>query len=156
MIQTKGEILAAYKDRPNAKRIQEIADKNNVTANEIRKVLHDAGEDVAVFEKRGPGRPKKEEPETVADETLKSIDDTLSNESEEKTIKVMSASFQSSAEEVPKVVLGLCRERIASINRQIQVYVEQVDLLNTERNDLIEFVEKAVEHGEKDGVHRKV
>ena len=60
MIQTKGEILAMYKDRPNAKRIQEIADKNGVTVNEIRKILHEAGENVAVF---GPGRPKKNDSE---------------------------------------------------------------------------------------------
>lgn len=156
MKMTKGEILAAYKDRPNAKRIQEIADKNDVTANTIRQILHDAGEDVAVFERKGPGRPPKtEQNENAADATLQSIDETLSDTNEEKTIKVMSASCQIS-DEVPKSVLGLCRERIASINRQIQVYVEQVDILNCERNELAEFVEKAVNHGEKDTVHGEV
>ena len=139
MKMTKGEIIASYKDRPNAKRIQEIADENNVTANEIRKILHEAGEDVAVF---GPGRPKKEQNNTIADETLKSIDETLSNENEKKEIKNESALCELPADEVPKVVLGLCRERVASINRQIQVYVEQVDMLNSERNELLEFIEK--------------
>ena len=152
MKMTKGEIIASYKDRPNAKRIQEIADENNVTANEIRKILHEAGEDVAVF---GPGRPKKEQNNTVADETLKSIDETLSNENEKKEIKNESALCELPTDEVPKVVLGLCRERVASINRQIQVYVEQVDMLNSERNELLEFIEKGEGH-EKNGVHGEV
>lgn len=152
MKMTKGEILAKYKDRPNAKRIQEIADENNVTANEIRKILHDAGEDVAVF---GPGRPKKEQSETVADETLKSIDKTLSNKSENVETNDELPLCEMGAKEVPKVVLGLCRERVTSINRQIQVYVEQVDLLNTERNELLEFIERE-EHGKKNGVHGEV
>lgn len=152
MKMTKGEIIASYKDRPNAKRIQEIADENNVTANEIRKILHEAGEDVAVF---GPGRPKKEQNNTVADETLKSIDETLSNENEKKEIKNESALCELPADEVPKVVLGLCRERVASINRQIQVYVEQIDMLNSERNELLEFIEKGEGH-EKNGVYGEV
>ena len=152
MKMTKGEIIASYKDRPNAKRIQEIADENNVTANEIRKILHEAGEDVAVF---GPGRPKKEQNNTIADETLKSIDKTLSNENEKKEIKNESVLCELPADEVPKVVLGLCRERVAIINRQIQVYVEQVDMLNSERNELLEFIEKG-EGYEKNGVHGEV
>lgn len=152
MKMTKGEIIASYKDRPNAKRIQEIADENNVTANEIRKILHEAGEDVAVF---GPGRPKKEQNNTIADETLKSIDKTLSNENEKKEIKNESVLCELPADEVPKVVLGLCRERVASINRQIQVYVEQVDMLYSERNELLEFIEKG-EGYEKNGVHGEV
>ena len=152
MKMTKGEIIARYKDRPNAKRIQEIADENNVPANEIRKILHEAGEDIAVF---GPGRPKKEQNNTVADETLKSIDETLSNENEKKEIKNESVLCELPADEVPKVVLGLCRERVASINRQIQVYVEQVDMLNSERNELLEFIEKGEGH-EKNGVHGEV
>ena len=152
MKMTKGEIIASYKDRPNAKRIQEIANENNVTANEIRKILHEAGEDVAVF---GPGRPKKEQNNTIADETLKSIDETLSNKTEKEEIKNKSALCELPADEVPKVVLGLCRERVASINRQIQVYVEQVDMLNSERNELLEFIEKGEGH-EKNGVHGEV
>lgn len=145
MKMTKGEIIAAYKDRPNAKRIQEIADDNNVTANEIRKILHDAGEDVAVF---GPGRPKKEQ-------TLQKIDETLSDNEKDSEIKEESVPFQLPDCAVPKVVIGLCNERIASINRQIQVYVEQVDLLNNERNELLEFIEKG-ERNEKNGVHGEV
>lgn len=152
MKMTKGEIIAAYKDRPNAKRIQEIADDNNVTANEIRKVLHDAGEDVAVFETRGPGRPKKDDMQSGKE---KKTDDTLINKVEDVEIKNESALSKNTLCEIPNAVLGLCRERVANINRQIQVYVEQVDLLNTERNELIEFIEKGENH-EQNGVHGKV
>lgn len=152
MKMTKGEIIAAYKDRPNAKRIQEIADDNNVTANEIRKILHDAGEDVAVF---GPGRPKKEQIVSSAEQTLQKIDETLSDNEKDSEIKEESEPFQLPDCAVPKVVIGLCNERIASINRQIQVYVEQVDLLNNERNELLEFIEKG-ERNEKNGVHGEV
>ena len=152
MKMTKGEIIAAYKDRPNAKRIQEIADDNNVTANEIRKILHDAGEDVAVL---GPGRPKKEQTVSSAEQTLKKIDETLSDNEKDLEIKEEPTLFQLPDSEVPKVVIGLCNERIASINRQIQVYVEQVDLLNNERNELLEFIEKGERH-EKNGVHGEV
>lgn len=152
MKMTKGEIIAAYKDRPNAKRIQEIADDNNVTANEIRKILHDAGEDVAVF---GPGRPKKEQTVSSAEQTLQKIDETLSDNEKDSEIKEESAPFKLPDCAVPKVVIGLCNERIASINRQIQVYVEQVDLLNNERNELLEFIEKG-ERNEKNGVHGEV
>lgn len=152
MKMTKGEIIAAYEDRPNAKRIQEIADENNVTANEIRKILHAAGEDVAVF---GPGRPKKDQTESAAEQTLQKIDETLSDNEKDSEIKEESAPFQMPDCEVPKVVIGLCNERIASINRQIQVYVEQVDLLNNERNELLEFIEKG-ERNEKNGVHGEV
>lgn len=152
MKMTKGEIIAAYKDRPNAKRIQEIADDNNVTANEIRKILHEAGEDVAVF---GPDRPKKEQTVSSAEQTLKKIDETLSDNEKDLEIKEEPTLFQLPDSEVPKVVIGLCNERIASINRQIQVYVEQVDLLNNERNELLEFIEKGERH-EKNGVHGEV
>ena len=153
MKMTKGEIIAAYKDRPNAKRIQEIADDNNVTANEIRKILHEAGEDVAVF---GPGRPKKEQTVSSAEQTLQKIDETLINAEEKSEIKDESAPFQLPDCEVPKVVIQLCNERIASINRQIQVYVEQVDLLNNERNELLEFIAYKGEKNEKNGVHGEV
>lgn len=152
MKMTKGEILAAYKDRPNAKRIQEIADENDVTANEIRKVLHDAGEDVAVFETRGPGRPKKEDAQSGKE---KKADETLNDKKEDVEIKNEPALLQMPACEIPNAVLGLCRERVANINRQIQVYVEQVDLLNTERNELLEFIAKGENH-EQNGVHREV
>ena len=150
-MKTKGQIIAAYKDRPNAKRIQEIADENGVTANEIRKILHDAGEDVAVFDTgRRPGRPKKD----VEEPMEKEAEETLSNETEKTNIKKDSVLCEIKVCEVPKAVIGLCRERIANINRQIQVYVEQVDLLNTERNELLEFLEGAV--NEKEGVHGEV
>ena len=150
-MKTKGQIIAAYKDRPNAKRIQEIADENGVTANEIRKILHDAGEDVAVFDTgKRPGRPKKEPEEPME----KKAEETLSNETEKTDIKNDSLLVEIEPLEVPKAVIGLCHERIANINRQIQVYVEQVDLLNTERNELLEFLEGAV--NEKEGVHGEV
>lgn len=150
-MQSKGEIIAAYRDRPNAKRIQEIADKNEVTANEIRKILHDAGEDVAVFDTgKRPGRPKKDAEEP----TEKKAEETLSNKTEKTDIKNDSLLVEIEPLEVPKAVIGLCHERIANINRQIQVYVEQVDLLNIERNELLEFLEGAV--NEKEGVHGKV
>lgn len=137
---TKGEIIRAYKDRPNAKTIQDLADKNGVAANEIRKILHDAGEDVAVF---GPGRPKKvhnEEPEAGK---RKEADETIKDDSENQRIKNESALQKKPAEvtsDLPEEVVELVRARIAEINRQIQVYVEQVDALNNERNVLVEFM----------------
>ena len=114
--------------------------------------MHDAGEDVAVF---GPGRPKKEQTVSSAEQTLQKIDETLSDNEKDSEIKEESAPFQLPDCAVPKVVIGLCNERIASINRQIQVYVEQVDLLNNERNELLEFIEKG-ERNEKNGVHGEV
>lgn len=145
---TKGEILTKYKDRPNAKRIQEIADECECTANEIRKILHDAGEDVAVF---GPGRPKKPTPETAADATLKEADKTLADTERKVSVKVEPVLCNSS---VPQCVLDMCHERVLYINRQIQVYVEQVDALNEERNAIIDFVEGVKD--ESNGVHGEV
>ena len=144
MKMTKGEIIQAYKDRPNAKRIQEIADENNVTANEIRKILKAGGEDVAVFDTgRGPGRPpKKTATEETASGILKEVDKTLSDKEEKAENKSDSLPCEMLFKAPPKSVLNLCHERILNINRQIQVYVEQVDLLNTERNELLEFIEK--------------
>lgn len=136
---TKGEILAMYKDRPNAKRIQEIADKNNVTANEIRKILHDAGEDVAVF---GPGRPKKSDSEKVEGQNLTKADDVLNDEEENMLRKAEATKLQLRPEDIPDAVIKCLHERIANINRQIQVYVECVDALNTERNALVDFLER--------------
>lgn len=148
----KGKIIQAYKDRPNAKRIQEIADEYGVTANAIRKILHDAGEDVAVF---GPGRPKKSDTEMAADKTLQKADEVLSDEEEKMLSKADDVEQKMPREGIPKAVTGLCRERIANINRQIQVYVEQVDILNTERNELLEFLERE-EHGNENRVHGEV
>ena len=137
MIQTKGEILAMYKDRPNAKRIQEIADKNGVTANEIRKILHDAGEDVAVF---GPGRPPKEKKEAVEEQKNSKADNVLSDEEENMLCKAEEAKLKMRPEDIPEAVVKCLNERIANINHQIQVYVECINDLNTERNDLDEFL----------------
>lgn len=152
MEMSKKEIIRAYRDRPNAKRIQEIADKYGVTANAIRKILKDAGEDVAVF---GPGRPKKNDLEEAADTTLQKADEVLKDKEEQMCIKSESASEQIKDCSIPKAVYGLCRERIANINRQIQVYVEQVDLLNSERNEIVEFLEREKD-GDKEGVHGEV
>ena len=151
MDMTKGEILAMYKDRPNAKRIQEIADKNNVTANEIRKILHDAGEDVAVF---GPGRPKKSDSENVEGQNLTKADDILNDEEEKMLRKAESSKLQMRPEEIPDAVVKVLHERIANINRQIQVYVECADVLNTERNELVDFLERGA--NEQDGVHGQI
>ena len=148
----KKEIIRAYKDRPNAKRIQEIADLNGVTANTIRKILHDAGEDVAVF---GPGRPKMSDTKEAAARTLLEADKVLKDESEEKCIKTEPVEGKMQDETVPQVVIDLCHERIANINRQIQVYIEQVDKLNCERNDINDFLERDG-HGDKNGVHGQV
>lgn len=137
---TKGEIIRAYKDRPNAKTIQDLAEKNGMAANEIRKILHDAGEDVAVF---GPGRPKKIQNEEPEAGKRKEADEILKDDSENQRIKDESAFEKKPAEEVsdlPEEVAELVRARIAEINRQIQVYVEQVDALNNERNVLVEFM----------------
>lgn len=139
MNMTKAEILAKYKDRPNAKRIQEIADECNVTANEIRKILHDAGEDVAVF---GPGRPKKSDTEIAADKTLQKADEVLSDEEETMLHKAEAAKQKMRPEDIPEAVVKCLHERIANINHQIQVYVECVDALNIERNELVEFLER--------------
>lgn len=137
---TKGEIIRAYKDRPNAKTIQDLADKNGMAANEIRKILHDAGEDVAVF---GPGRPKKTQIEEPEAGKRKEADETIKDESENQRIKDESDFEKKPAEvtsDLPEEVAELVRARIAEINRQIQVYVEQVDALNNERNVLVEFM----------------
>ena len=139
MIQTKGEILAMYKDRPNAKRIQEIADKNGVTVNEIRKILHEAGENVAVF---GPGRPKKNDSENNPGQNFQKADEVLSDEEENMLRKAESAKLKMRPEDIPEAVVKCLHERIANINHQIQVYVECVDALNTERNELVEFLER--------------
>lgn len=152
MEMTKAEIIQAYKDRPNAKRIQEIADKCGVTANTIRKILHDAGEDVAVF---GPGRPKKSDIEEAAASNLLLVDEVLKDENKKESIKDEPALQNIKAESAPKAVLALCRERIANINRQIQVYVEEVDNLNSERNELLEFLARD-ENGNEDRVHGEV
>lgn len=143
MKQSVGEILRAYQDRPNAKRIQEIADENGVTANTIRKILRDAGEDVAVF---GPGRPKEDNEDPEESEKILKADETLKDETDNVSIKSEPAYSKNQACEIPKVVVELVNERIANINRQIQVYVEQVDSLNTERNELIAFL-KGEENG---------
>lgn len=152
MKMTKAEIIQAYKDRPNAKRIQEIADKCGVTANTIRKILHDAGEDVAVF---GPERPKKSDIEEAAASNLLLVDEVLKDENKKESIKDEPALQKIKAESTPKAVLALCRERIANINRQIQVYVEEVDNLNSERNELLEFLARD-ENGNEDRVHGEV
>lgn len=149
MINTKAEILAKYKDRPNAKRIQEIADYNNCTANEIRKILHDMGEEVAVF-----GRPKKE-PENVPPEgNLKEGEPILNDKAEKEVIKNTSVEPKLMFD-IPTSVLDLVHKRILDINRQIEVYIQQVDELNLERNELNEFVKKGEKY-EKDGVHGSV
>lgn len=149
MIDTKAEILAKYKDRPNAKRIQEIADYNNCTANEIRKILHEMGEEVAVF-----GRPKKE-PENVPQEgNLKEAEPTLNDKTEKEVIKSTSVEPKMPLD-IPTSVLDLVHKRILDINRQIEVYIQQVDELNLERNELNDFVKKGEKY-EKDGVHRAV
>ena len=137
---TKGEIIRAYKDRPNAKTIQDLADKNGVAANQIRKILHDAGEDVAVF---GPGRPKKTQIEESEAGKRKEADETLKDDSENQRIKDESTLQKKPAEvtsDLPEEVAELVRARIAEIDRQIQVYAEQVDTLNNERNVLVEFM----------------
>ena len=137
---TKGEIIRAYKDRPNAKTIQDLGNKNGVAANEIRKILHDAGEDVAVF---GPGRPKKGQNEEPEAGKRKEADETIKDDYENQRIKNESALQKKPAEvtsDLPEEVAELVRARIAEINRQIQVYVEQVDALNNERNVLVEFM----------------
>ena len=139
MIQSKREILAMYKDRPNAKRIQEIADKNGVTANEIRKILHDAGEDVAVF---GPGRPPKEKNEAAQEQKSSKADKVLSDEEENLLRKAEAAKLKMRPADIPEAVVKCLHERIANINHQIQVYVECVNDLNTERNELVEFLER--------------
>lgn len=138
-MQTKGEILAMYKDRPNAKRIQEIADKNGVTANEIRKILHEAGEDVAVF---GSGRPKKNDSEKDPEQNFQKADEVLSDEEEKMLRKAEAAKLNMRPEDISEAVVKCLHERIANINHQIQVYVECVDALNTERNELVEFLER--------------
>ena len=137
MVQTKGEILAMYKDRPNAKRIQEIADKNGVTANEIRKILHDAGEDVAVF---GPGRLPKEKKEAAEEQKSSKADNVLSDDEEYMLCKAEAAKPKMRPEDIPEAVVKCLNERIANINHQIQVYVECINDLNAERNELVEFL----------------
>lgn len=137
---TKGEIIRAYKDRPNAKTIQDLADKNGMAANDIRKILHDAGEDVAVF---GLGRPKKTQIEEREAGKRKEADETIKDDSENQRIKNESALQKKPAEvtsDLPEEVAELVRARIAEIDRQIQVYVEQVDALNNEQNVLVEFM----------------
>ena len=86
MYMTKGEILKMYKERPNSKRIQEIAELNGCKANDVRQLLRECGEDIAVFEKKKPGRPPKTKEEESTNKIIKEMEEVLKDKKEKEEI----------------------------------------------------------------------
>lgn len=130
MEMTETEIIKKYKEAPSLSRIQMIADLNGCTTKEIREILRSSGESVKEPKKRG-SKPKKN---TKADATKK--DDTTKTSSKAEPVEVEKPAESIS---IPVVVLEMCQERINYTNRQISAFIESIDQLNLQREELIEF-----------------
>lgn len=159
MYMTKGEILKMYKERPNSKRIQEIAELNGCKANDVRQVLRECGEDIAVFEKKKPGRPPKAKEEESTNKIIKEMEEVLKDKKEKEEIKSESLLPNKPVEtmHIPQAVIDMCKERIQSLNRQIDMHCETINKLNVEREELREFIALGENKSdEENGVHREI
>lgn len=130
MEMTETEIIKKYKEAPSLSRIQMIADLNGCTTKEIRDILRSSGESIKEPKKK-TSKPKKN---TKADATKK--DDTTKTSSKAEPVEVEKPAESIS---IPVVVLEMCQERINYTNRQISAFIESIDQLNLQREELIEF-----------------
>lgn len=130
MEMTETEIIKKYKEAPSLSRIQMIADLNGCTTKEIRDILRNSGESIKEPKKRA-SKPKKN---TKAETTKKDDTKKTSNKAEPVEVEKPAESIS-----IPVVVLEMCQERINYTNRQISAFIESIDQLNLQREELIEF-----------------
>lgn len=146
MEMTKDEIVKKYREKPSFTRIQLIADLNGCTTKEIREVLRSTGEEIDANDK-----PKSKK--------VPSTNKTKKDKTEKESIKdipLEDKMHTSIVYDIPQVVVEMCQEKINFINRQIDAYVEAINQLNDDRNELIDFIAKGEKRDESNELHRKV
>lgn len=156
MEMTEEEIVKKYKNNPQAKTINILADLNGCHAYEIKRILGKAGVNIPKA-----GRPKKDK----ADETIEKINkiesqnEQISKRSEEPLNDTILKAIQKDEplpEEkplqstviepvkeymIPEVIRQLCEEEIENIGIRIMNICDEADRLSARREEIKKFLQ---------------
>ena len=154
MEMTEEEIIKKYKNNPQAKTINILADLNGCQAYEIKRILGKAG----VYIPKA-GRPKKDK----ADETIEKIDEIEQSQNSKRSDEPLNDTIlkaiqkdESLPEEkplqstviepvkeymIPEVIRQLCEEEIENIGIKIMNICDEADRLSAKREAIKKFLQ---------------